>query len=288
MDPDETRMTLGEHLEELRVRLIRSTLAVLVAFLGAWFFRETLDGWVQRPYHHAAVRLNAELEERATAAIAASPAPLEEAQEWYEPGYPERKVLRYDKRIPEVMKGDFAAAGFFYYMKMCFYFALFVGGPVVLWEMWQFVAAGLYRHEKSIVHQYFPLSLGLFVGGVLFGYFVMVPNALYFLALQTLAKIQWFQSIDSYWTLLVGLTLALGAVFQLPVLMMALARLDLVQPATFAKYRGHMLVGALVVAAVLTPPDPFTQMLMAIPIAVLYEAGIWISRMVHRPAPVEG
>jgi Tat protein translocase TatC len=174
--------------------------------------------------------------------------------------------------------------GFIYFMKVCLYFSLFFGGPVLLWEMWQFVAAGLYRNERKVVRLYFPFSASLFLGGVVFGYFVMVPNALYFLALQTVTSIQWYQSINGYWTFLLNLTLALGAVFQLPVIMMALSKLDLVEPKTFARYRGHMLIGALLLAAVVTPPDPITQLLMAIPITVLYEAGIWIGRAVHKPS----
>ena len=167
-------------------------------------------------------------------------------------------------------------------MKMCFYYSLFFGGPYLLWEMWQFVAAGLYRHEKKVVHSYFPTSVGLFVGGVLFGYFVMVPQALYFLARMTLTEIQYFESIGNYWTFLISLTIALGLVFQLPLIMVALAKLDLVPPKTFGKYRGHMVIGALLMSALITPPDPFTQMMMAIPIVILYETGIWASHFLTK------
>lgn len=284
-DPvEESRMTLGEHLDELRVRLIRATIAILVIFCVAWAFRHTLDEWSQRPYHQARLRLNPIIAERAAEAVAEDPSVWEE---WYteepEEGS-ESPPLKEGVLIPKRMKGDTAAMGFIYYMKVCLYFSLFFGGPILLWEMWQFVAAGLYRNERKVVRLYFPFSASLFLGGVVFGYFVMVPNALYFLALQTVTSIQWYQSINGYWTFLLNLTLALGAVFQLPVIMMALAKLDLVRPATFARYRGHMLIGALLVAAIVTPPDPITQLLMAIPIAVLYEAGIWIGRAVHEPS----
>ena len=277
---EQSRMTLGEHLEELRSRLVRSCIVIAVCFAACWGFRKQLDDFVQRPYDSARTKLNAEL-----LVLAESEIEEDEAawKEWYEPaGYPEVRSLRADRRVPLNMKGDGAGIGFIYYMKVCLYFALAIGGPFMLWEMWQFIAAGLYRHERGVVYKYFPISVGLFGGGVIFGFLVMVPAALYFLALQTVDRIQWFQSIDNYWTMIVNLTLALGLVFQLPVLMLALARLGLVEPSSFARFRGHTALGALVLAAVLTPPEPVTQMLMAGPIIVLYEIGIWVSRLAFR------
>ncbi len=282
-----SRMTLGEHLEELRVRLVKSTIVIALAFIGCWVYRKPLDVFAQGPYQRAATELNAELERRAEAAIQAEGADPEEWREWYEPsGYPQVKQLRSDLRIAARMKGDAAATGFFYYLKLCFYISLFISGPFLLWQMWGFIAAGLYRHERAVVNHYFPASLGLFLAGVLFGYFVLIPNALYFLALQTLESIQWYESVDNYWTFMLALTLALGLVFQLPIVMLGLARLGLVEPRTFARFRPHMIVGALVVGALLTPPDPFTQMMMAGPIVVLYELGHIASRLTVRK-PVE-
>ncbi|MDA1264365.1 MAG: twin-arginine translocase subunit TatC [Planctomycetota bacterium] len=281
--PDEveaSRMTLGEHLDELRSRLIRSVLAIGISFAVCWTFVKTLDGWVQQPYQTAVRDLNAELVIRAEKAINEDGALEDEWKEWYdEAGYPKTKVLRDDLAVPARMKGDAAAMGFFYQLKLCFYFSLFFGGPILLWQMWAFVAAGLYKHEKFVVHRYFPVSIGLFFSGVLFGYFVLIPNALYFLALQTLESIQWYESVDNYWTFLVALTLALGVIFQLPIVMLALARLGLVNPKDFGKYRPHMIVGSLVLGALITPPDPFTQMMMAGPIVVLYEIGHIASRL---------
>ncbi|MEE8469563.1 MAG: twin-arginine translocase subunit TatC, partial [Planctomycetota bacterium] len=205
-DPvEESRMTLGEHLDELRVRLIRATIAILVIFCVAWGFRHTLDRWSQRPYHQARLRLNPIIAERAEEAVGQDPGAWEE---WYveEPvAGSERPPLKDGVLIPKRMKGDTAALGFIYFMKVCLYFSLFFGGPFLLWEMWQFVAAGLYRNERKVVRLYFPFSASLFLGGVLFGYFVMVPNALYFLALQTVTSIQWYQSINGYWTFLLNL-----------------------------------------------------------------------------------
>lgn len=286
---DDRRMTLGEHLEELRMRMFRAALSVTLAFCVCWAYRAPLTDLVFEPYAIAAERLNADLHQRAIEAIAlagAEEAPAsvvgeEEWREWYEQaGYPALKILRNDLRVPDRMKGDAASHGFIFIVKMCLFVSLFLAGPLVLWQMWQFIAAGLYRRERGVVYRYFPFSTILFVGGVLFGYFVMVPNALYFLARMTLEKIQYFESVGNYWSFFVTLTLALGGVFQLPVVMMSLAKLDIVTPATFARYRAHMIVGSLFFAALITPPDPYTQLMMAVPIAILYEAGIWIGRLV--------
>lgn len=276
---EQSRMTLGEHLDELRKRLIRSTIAILVCFTVAFSFREPLYEFVVRPYGEAASLLRERQEERVAAEIAQDP---EAWRKWYQEGYPEVKNWRPDRQISEVLRADAAGSGFILDMKIAFYFALAFGGPVLLWEMWQFIAAGLYRRERNVVYRYFPLSVGLFVVGIAFGFFAMVPAALYFLALQTIDRIQWYQTVGNYWSMVVNMTLALGAVFQLPVVMLALARLDLVKPEVFGKYRGHMAVGALVIGAILTPPDPITQMLMAGPIILLYEIGIWAGRWAVR------
>ena len=152
----------------------------------------------------------------------------------------------------------------------------------MLWQIWQFVAAGLYEHERRLVGLYFPISALLFVGGIVFGYFVMVPYAQYYLASTTLGRIEYYPEIGKYFTFLKGLSLALGVVFQLPIVMFALTRLGLVEPKQYTKYRGHFIVGALIVAAILTPPDPITQMMMAVPMAGLYELGIVVARVAHK------
>jgi len=287
-DPDEaeieaSRMTLGEHLDELRRRLVRSSVVLLGCFALAWAFRVPLFGFVVRPYEDSATRLAEEIVRIADEKIAAGA----DWKAWYQDGYPGVRNLRADRQISTTLRGDTAGAGFIFDMKICFYFALAFGGPFLLWEMWQFIAAGLYRRERAVVHRYFPISFALFVGGIAFGFFAMIPAALYFLAVQTLERIQWYQTADNYWNMVVNMTLALGALFQLPVVMLALARLGLVEVKAYAKYRGHMMVGALVVGAILTPPDPITQMLMAGPIIVLYEVGIWISRWATRNQRVE-
>ena len=270
-----SRMSLGEHLDELRRRVMISVIAIVIAFAGAWTFHLELGDLVFQPYERAAGMLNEELATRFAARVAEDP---DSWPEYFTSADEATREVRVDKRVPATMRGDAASQGFFFYMRVCFMFALFVGAPVLLWQMWQFVAAGLYRAEKKVVLRYFPLSVVLFVSGVLFGFLVMVPYALFFLAKMTLEKIHYWETVGNYWTFLVGLTMALGVVFQLPVVMLALSRFGLVDPSAYSRYRGHFIVLSLVAAAILTPPDPFTQMMMAVPMLLLYELGNLLAR----------
>lgn len=278
---DGSRMTLAEHLEELRMRLIRSAIAVVVALGLGWAIHTEIASVVLWPYERAVVRLERDLAALYNEKIAADDELTWE--DYFTSPDPEDRQLLLQYRIPPLMRGDAASTGFFFYMRVCFYFALFVAGPFVLWQIWQFIAAGLYKHEQRVINTYFPFSVGLFLGGVLFGYFMMVPYALYFLARMSLGQIAYWESLDNYFSFLTSLTLALGAVFQLPLLMLAVARVGMVEPKDFARYRGHFIIGALVLAALLTPPDPFTQLLMAIPMIALYELGHVLARYTTRP-----
>ena len=277
---EQSRMTLGEHLDELRVRLIRSTIAIAVTFAVGWSWHEVLAEVALEPYGRARVWLEVELVEAFDEKVEADPEITWE--KYFTSADPESRELLPHVGIPEMPRGDAAGTGFFFYMRICFYFALFVGGPVVLWQMWQFIAAGLYKNEKRALNRYFPFSAVLFLGGVVFGYFLMVPYALFFLARMSLTQVTYWQTIDNYLTFLTSLTLALGVVFQLPVIMLALTKVGLVEPKLFSKYRGHFIVGALIVAALLTPPDPFTQMLMGVPIIILYELGAVLARIAYK------
>lgn len=279
-DPLEaSRMTLGEHLEELRTRIIRSVVALFAALVVCWIFHNELGELALRPLHRAVKQLNGDLvgiyEESLKADLTLR------RSDYFVSDDPAEVRLRNPIEMP---RADSAGSAFMFYMKVCFYFAFFFSGAYVLWQAWLFVAAGLYTHEKRLVLRYFPFSVALFFGGILFGYFVMVPFGYYFLARMGLEQVRLDPKLELYFSFLKSLSLALGLVFQLPIFMLALARLGLVQPAFFHKYRGHFILLILVVAAVLTPPDPFTQMMMAIPMWILYEVGIVLGRLVTQKA----
>ncbi|MFN0243363.1 MAG: twin-arginine translocase subunit TatC [Planctomycetota bacterium] len=273
---ESTRMSLGDHLEELRKRLVKSAVVLAVAFGIAWWQSEPIAAQVLWPWTRAVTLINADLVAEAEAHLLAHPE--RPRSELFMSDDPANQQLRnaIDPRPNMFGIGD----AFFFQLNNAIYFALFFGSPYVLWQMWQFVAAGLYRHEKRAVSLYFPFSALLFLVGVLFCYFLVVPIGMY--ALGTSLSIELVKpmiGIDQYFSFLSTMCLAMGLVFQIPIVMVFLARFGLVEPATYARMRGHFLVGALLLAAIVTPgPDYYSQILMTVPMVVLYEIGIFIAK----------
>ena len=230
-------MTLGEHLDELRIRLIRSTVVLVVVFSTLYAFRVEVIHFIQKPYVDCAQRLNAELvpirraqvEETFIADVAlwssaqsfrALPTVGSPLPQLSSPALAWSRYFR-TPAMARLVSGEemdqsptsFKAGGpFFVKLKACFWLSLIIGGPFLLWEMWMFVAAGLYTAEKKVVYTYFPASLVLFVLGVGFGYLSLVPVALYALQGQDLGldNINRTMELDQYMQFLKGLVLALG------------------------------------------------------------------------------
>ena len=298
LDPlEESRMTLGEHLDELRRRLISSVAALFVVFIACWFFRDPIShivlkpgeravGWIEEArvelYEAKLVEAAAEADEKRAEGREVEFDPAAARMEYFLTGDPEDQRLAKPTTWPPFADG--ASGGFFFLVKCCFYFSLFIGGPYMLYQMWLFIAAGLYKSEKRAVYSYLPFSVGLFLFGVVFGYFMTVPYGYYFVASMALETVTLLPKIEVYFTFLSSLSLAMGIVFQLPVLMIGLARLELIDPDSYGKYRGHFVISALVIAALLTPPDPYTQVMMAGPMVILYEIGVHLSRLLVRRA----
>jgi sec-independent protein translocase protein TatC len=276
-------MSLGDHLDELRKRLIRGLVAVALAFAVGWAFYAELSQVVLRPMHQALGWIDADQVDKYEERLAE--APELPRSTYFETDEPDDRRLRPEYTVNQKMVATGATEGFLFGLKVALFFALAVGSPVLLWEMWRFIAAGLYRHERSVVGRTIPLSLLLFFAGAVFGYFVMVPYGLYFLATAfPPEELQFLPRLSEYLSFLSILTLALGLVFQLPLVMYVLVRIDLVPRATFRTYRSYFIVGAFILSALLTPPDPFTQMLLAGPMIVLYEIGLMCARLAERRA----
>jgi len=279
---EETRMSLGEHLEELRKRLFRSVLVLSIAFGVAWFYKERIADWVLWPYRSAALQINATFVENAEAELA-RPGTTKQRLDYFLSAEPGDQRLRNPVNERPVMFG--IGESFFFVLNNSLYFALVLGGPFVLWQLWQFVGAGLYRHEKRAILRYFPVSVLLFAAGVLFCFFLIIPTGMYYLA-TTLPQdmVNQMPQLEKYMSFLTTMCLAMGAVFQLPIAMIFASRLGLVEPSTYSKYRPHFVVGALFVAAVITPgPDWVSQVLMTAPMLVLYEVGIVAAKLGARP-----
>jgi sec-independent protein translocase protein TatC len=170
-------------------------------------------------------------------------------------------------------------------LRICVWLSFFLAGPFALYQAWAFVAAGLYKHERSIVYRYLPTSLLLFVSGVAFGFFVLIPYCAYFLSLEGLGENRLMVESTQYLDFIKALSLAVGIVFQLPLVQVLLSRLGFVDPKLYGKYRGHMAIATLTIAAIITPPDMVSQLMLSIPALILYEIGAIIARVVWVPVP---
>lgn len=170
---------------------------------------------------------------------------------------------------------------FMAYLKACFIVALFVAAPLISMELWKFISKGLYDHEKRWVNIIAPLSFVTFILGCAFGYFILIPYGLRFLATYGNEElVEGSFAIGSYFSLFITLTLVVGMVFQLPLLMAFTTLIRITDHKTFSEKRRYFLFASVIVSAVLTPPDPVTQLLMAGPIVLLFEVGVIASRII--------
>jgi Tat protein translocase TatC len=172
------------------------------------------------------------------------------------------------------------------YLKVAFIFGIFLTLPFMLFEMWKFIGAGLHPHEQAYVVTLLPFSLGLFVVGTLFGYFAMIPVGLEFLASWGIQEVDLSFALGSYIDLFFTLTLILGLVFQTPLIMVFLSKIGIITVDGFRKFRKPAIFIEVVLAVVLTPPDPFSWSLMAVPMVLLYEVGILASKLMEKKRPL--
>jgi Tat protein translocase TatC len=236
-------MTFVQHLDELRTRLLRSIVALLGAVtLSMIFYRELLD----------------------VASI-----PHLRAMSW---------LGRTGGFIIISITGAVGAV-----MKLSCIVGFFVASPYVARELWGFVATGLYRDEKRYVRAFAPVSFLLFVLGCVFGYFLLIPYALYaMVGMMPLEKVQPIVSIGDYLGLVMTLTILLGTLFQLPLVMVLLSKLGLVTPPRWRAWRRAAILGSVILAAVLAPPDPQSMLVFALPLLLLYEVGLLCASLASR------
>ena len=244
---EETRMSLGEHLEELRLRLLYSLAAVgIVFFVLFLFFADQTLNLVATPIIDSL------------------------------------RSLGYEPYLVALRPGD----RFLAYLKVCGVASLFLASPVVLYELWQFVAAGLYPQERRYVRVLFPFSVLAFLVGMLFGYLVLVRYGLQFLyGFGSAAFIRTTPTVNENVDFVMKMSLAVGVVFQLPLVMWGLERMGVVSVKQFRAARRYAVVGCAVVGMVLTPDNSgVTQILLAVPLYGLYELGILLCRWSRQPA----
>jgi len=157
-----------------------------------------------------------------------------------------------------------------------------VAMPVVIYQLWAFVAPGLYRHEKRLAMPLLISSVLLFYGGMAFAYFIVFPMVFQFLAKVTPVGVMMMTDIKAYLDFVFALFFAFGIAFEVPVAVIILVAMGIVKPETLAEKRSYVIVGIFVAAAILTPPDVVSQLLMAGPMWLLYELGIVLSRWLVR------
>ncbi len=302
---NDVRMTFGEHLEELRSRLIKSLLAFLVAFLLGLAFQDPLFRFYARPYKSAAQEITQKrdreipptrsfLEEKneearlrsLVARLARDVRELGGLKDWNEAelavvglsadGKPQ--PLTVPGRAIERLITTASTETFMSYMKVCLLTGFLLSAPVLLYQLWSFISAGLYRKERRLVLRTLPLSLLLFFLGCVFSYAVLVPISLQFLlSYGSEELINQSVRVESYLNLLIVMLVLMGLVFQIPLLMVVLTQTNLLTTEFFKNKRRYFIVAAFIFAAVITPPDYVSQILVAIPMLLLFEVGLYLS-----------
>ncbi|WP_028920156.1 twin-arginine translocase subunit TatC [Pseudoxanthomonas suwonensis] len=174
------------------------------------------------------------------------------------------------------------ASPFFTPIKLAFFVALLFSAPWLLYQAWAFVAPGLYQREKRLAMPLLVSAVTLFYAGCAFAYFVVLPAVFGFLAAIKPEGVAMMTDINAYLDFVLVIFLAFGASFQLPVALVILVALGWVTPDQLRSGRGYAIVGIFILAAIITPPDVVSQLLLAVPMCLLYEAGIIASRMVAR------
>ncbi|MEO0480046.1 MAG: twin-arginine translocase subunit TatC [Planctomycetota bacterium] len=299
-DGDEklVRMSLGDHLEELRRRIAWSLLAIVGGVVLVLPFKDSVTGIYTRPYEQMwfqhfddavskakeRIRLADENGEEIYSSVREQMEWLLEKEEDIRSGAlpPEGYELiktRGGVKLPRTLTAFSGIEDIWTFMGATLLFGLLLGAPIVLYQAWAFLAAGLYPHEKKVVLRVFPFAVLLLIAGASFGFFVAVPTGLYFLVkLMNFGYVQPVIGVSNYFGFLLMLTGALGAVFQLPVLMVALDKVGIMGHHAMRKNWRWVILLAFVFSAMLTPPDPFTQLMMAGPVIVLYVIGLLVTR----------
>lgn len=255
-------MSFLEHLEELRWHIIRSVLAILFFGILAFVYDKIIfdyiliapknpDFFTNRMFAHLAELLNS----------------------------PNLRINDKPFQLINInMSGQFQAD-----MWISLIAGLIVAFPFVIWEMWRFISPALHSKERNNSRGAVLAVSGLFFTGVLFGYYLIVPLSIHFLGTYSVSdQIVNQINLSSYFSTIASISLASGLIFELPAVAYFLAKMGVISTSFLKKYRRHAIILILIVAAIITPPDVFSQTLVAIPLYLLYEISILIVAVVQR------
>src|SRR6201985_2324845 len=174
-------------------------------------------------------------------------------------------------------------------LKITLLLSFLVALPVVLYQLWAFIAPGLYTHEKRLVVPLVVSSTVLFIAGVAFCYFFVFGRVFHFIQSFAPKSVNVAPDIEAYLGFVLTMFLACGATFEVPIVVVVLARMGVVSVAKLREYRGYFVVIAFCISAVITPPDMVSMLALAIPMCLLYEVGLWAAAMtVKKPAEAAG
>ena len=248
MNNEENDSGFVSHLTELRKRLIHSFTFLFIFFIGCYFFAEHIYGFLVDPF---------------------------------------AKAVKNDGSSRRLIFTALQET-FLTYLKVSFFTAFFVTCPFILLQIWKFIAPGLYKHEKIAIIPYLVLTpILFFLGGILVHYLIMPLAIKFFLSfestgLSTSLPIQLEAKVNEYLSLIMKLIFAFGISFQLPVVLSLLARVGIVDSQFLRERRKYVVVIIFAAAALLTPPDPITQIGLAIPLLILYELSIFSVKFIEK------
>jgi sec-independent protein translocase protein TatC len=229
-------MSLMEHLEELRKRIVHSAIYLALGFVIAYFFHERLYGLVQAPLDHLGIKLN------------------------------------YTHPMDALNL----------YLQVSLIGGAILASPFILYQVWLFIAPGLYQTEKRFVIPFMSATVALFLAGAAFGYFWVLPGALKILILDFGRKFNPIVTIEEYTGFFLSIILGLGISFEMPILIFFLAMFGIVSPKFLWKNVRYAILAVFLVAAFICPsPDPWTMCIYAIPMLSLYVIGIGVAWWVH-------
>ena len=310
-------MSLGDHLDELRARLILMLLGVVIGLAITLFFGARLVYFLEAPYYRA-MQKNSESNENENEGDLLVEAPgltrnlvniriSEQNIDSLKSLNPGDSFLAYiesyqddpnnhafaelkggmktngEKNSVKQLQTIELSEGLLVYLKVCLVFGFILVSPWVFWHVWEFISAGLYRHEKRFVHVIAPISAVLFIVGSVFFMAVVAPLAMtFFIRFNNAMGVESNWTLKSYMSFVLTLTLVFGAAFQMPIAIVFSEMMGLVSIKALSKNRKYVILGLLFIAAVATPPDVISQILLAAPLYILYEVSLLVCRFLRK------